>query len=203
MSACPISSRRGRPADGRPLPRLGTREQGVEPVILSRRWPPIRTVALDSGWRRLLPGRRPGGPRGRPLQIPARRRRGQNLPRPRFTFPAAGRPRTLPWSWPPENYAWQHDGSRRPPSSLDDLVIYELHVGTFTPEGHLPRGHRQAGRPGRPRRDGHRTDAAGRFPGPLELGLRRRVPLRALPVATGSRTTCAPSWTPPTRGASR
>ena len=32
------------------------------------------------------------------------------------------------------NYAWQHDG-KRPPRSLDNLVIYELHVGTFTAEG--------------------------------------------------------------------
>ena len=31
-------------------------------------------------------------------------------------------------------YAWQHD-DRRGAVSLDDLVIYELHVGTFTPEG--------------------------------------------------------------------
>ena len=31
-------------------------------------------------------------------------------------------------------YAWQHEDTR-PRLALDDLVIYELHIGTFTPEG--------------------------------------------------------------------
>ena len=31
-------------------------------------------------------------------------------------------------------YAWQHENTR-PRHALDDLVIYELHIGTFTPEG--------------------------------------------------------------------
>ena len=31
-------------------------------------------------------------------------------------------------------FAWEHDGERRA-AQLDDLVVYELHVGTFTPEG--------------------------------------------------------------------
>ena len=34
----------------------------------------------------------------------------------------------------PVNYTWLHDDMRHP-VELDDLVIYELHVGTFTPEG--------------------------------------------------------------------
>ncbi len=67
----------------------------------------------------------------------------------------------------------------RAPRSTD-LVIYELHVGTFTPRGHVPRRHRQARRPRGTRRHRPRTHAAGRFPRPLELGLRRRVALRAL-----------------------
>ena len=34
----------------------------------------------------------------------------------------------------PVNYTWLHDDQRHS-VKLDDLVIYELHVGTFTPEG--------------------------------------------------------------------
>ena len=37
---------------------------------------------------------------------------------------------------PSGEYAWQHEDIRPLlASSLDDLVIYELHIGTFTPEG--------------------------------------------------------------------
>ena len=32
-------------------------------------------------------------------------------------------------------YAWQHEDTRPRAAALDDLVIYELHIGTFTPEG--------------------------------------------------------------------
>ena len=34
----------------------------------------------------------------------------------------------------PGRYSWQHEPPPRP-AALDSLVIYELHVGTFTPEG--------------------------------------------------------------------
>ena len=37
-------------------------------------------------------------------------------------------------SWHRAQYEWKHE-STRPRVALDDLVIYELHVGTFTQEG--------------------------------------------------------------------
>ena len=60
----------------------------------------------------------------------------------------------------------------------DELVIYELHVGTFTPEGTLdaivaaPAAIALAGR------DGDRADARGPVPRRAQLGLRRRLSLR-------------------------
>ena len=43
-----------------------------------------------------------------------------------------------------------------------EAVIYELHVGTFHPEGHLRRRRSPARPPGGARRHGHRADAAWR-----------------------------------------
>ena len=63
-------------------------------------------------------------------------------------------------------------------SACDGQVIYEMHVGTFTPEGTWEAAGARAAGAGRPRHHGARGDAGGRLPRPLRLGLRRRQPVR-------------------------
>ena len=53
----------------------------------------------------------------------------------------------------------------------EELVIYEMHVGTFTPEGSWEAAAREAARAGRARHHLHRADAGRRFSRPLRLGL--------------------------------
>ena len=72
-------------------------------------------------------------------------------------------------------FAWTDDGFT--PPDLDDSVIYELHVGTFTPEGtfeavipHL-RGLRELGV------TTIELLPVAEFPGAPRLGLRRRLPV--------------------------
>ena len=62
-----------------------------------------------------------------------------------------------------------------------ELVIYELHVGTFTPEGTFDAAAGAAARARRARRDRGRADAGRDVPGRARLGLRRRAHLRAAP----------------------
>ena len=69
------------------------------------------------------------------------------------------------------------DGSFRVPS-LHDAVIYELHVGWFSPEGTFEGAIPYLAELGRTGRDRDRADARGRVPGPAWLGLRRRLPGR-------------------------
>ena len=73
-----------------------------------------------------------------------------------------------------------------------DLVLYELHVGTFTRRGHVRRRpSRTCAALRRARRHRDRADAGRRVPGPPRLGLRRRLP-RAPP----SRPTAARRGSP-------
>ena len=60
-----------------------------------------------------------------------------------------------------------------------EAVIYELHVGTFTPEGTLRRRRRAAAAAGGARHHRDRADAARRLPRHAQLGLRRRAAVRA------------------------
>ena len=60
-----------------------------------------------------------------------------------------------------------------------EAVIYELHVGTFTPAGTFAASRRAARLLGRARREYDRAHAARGDPRPLELGLRRRAAIRA------------------------
>ena len=64
----------------------------------------------------------------------------------------------------------------RPPSAT--LVIYELHVGTFTPEGTFEAAIPHLRGAARARRHRDRADAGRRVPRPPRLGLRRRLPDR-------------------------
>ena len=90
----------------------------------------------------------------------------------------------------------------RSPCRLAELVVYELHVGTFTPAGHVRRRDRATPGPGRARRDGGRADAGRDLPRRARLGLRRRVHLRAASRPTAARRGSPASSTPPTHAVS-
>ena len=80
----------------------------------------------------------------------------------------------------PSDFAWTDVEWRGVPR--EGQVIYEMHIGTFTPEGtwaRRRRGAAGAGRAGHHRAGG---DAGRRLPRRLRLGLRRRQPLRADPA---------------------
>ena len=79
----------------------------------------------------------------------------------------------------PRPFEWTDDAWRGRP--LVEQVLYELHVGTFTPEGTWAAAIARAARPGRARGDDARGHAGGRVPRRLRLGLRRRGPVRADP----------------------
>ena len=70
---------------------------------------------------------------------------------------------------------WTAASGRRRSS---ELVIYELHVGTFTREGTFAAAIPHLRRARRARRHRDRAHAGGRVPGRARLGLRRRLPLR-------------------------
>ena len=65
------------------------------------------------------------------------------------------------------------------PKPMREAIIYELHVGTFTPAGTYAAAARAARSPGGSRRDACRAHAARDVSGPARLGLRRRRSVRA------------------------
>ena len=65
--------------------------------------------------------------------------------------------------------------------SFDGQVLYELHVGTFTPAGTWTAAAAAAPVPRRPGRHGPGDHAGGRVPRHLRLGLRRRRSVRPVP----------------------
>ena len=78
----------------------------------------------------------------------------------------------------PRAFAWTDLGWTG--TSLEHLIIYELHVGTFSPEGTFAGAAARARRSGAARRDGDRAHAGRRVPGRAQLGLRRRRSVRAV-----------------------
>ena len=88
------------------------------------------------------------------------------------------------------------------PASWPASVIYELHVGTFTPEGTLDAGDRAARPPRRPRRRLRRAAAGQRLQRHAQLGLRRRALVRRARDATAGRPPTSASSTPATRAGS-
>ena len=79
---------------------------------------------------------------GGALPVPPGRRGA--LSRPRVALPAAGGARTFPGGRSRGvRLVGRAAGRGR---DLEDLVVYELHVGTFTPEGHVRGGAREARR---------------------------------------------------------
>ena len=77
----------------------------------------------------------------------------------------------------PLAYNWRDEAWRG--VDPERLVIYELHVGTFTPAWNVCRCRRTPRVPARPGDHGDRVDAARRFSRASELGIRRRLALRA------------------------
>ena len=69
----------------------------------------------------------------------------------------------------PNDYRWA-DGGWSPPR-VSELIIYELHIGTFTAGGNFQRDDRQTRLPGRPWHHGTRDHAGRRFSGCTQLGI--------------------------------
>ena len=76
----------------------------------------------------------------------------------------------------PSVHAWGDDGWRG--KDVRGAVHYELHVGTFTPEGTLDAAAARLDHLVAPGRRGRRPHARGGVPRPVGLGLRRRPPVR-------------------------
>ena len=135
--------------------------------------------------------------RRRSLRVPRRRRPRACPIRPRAAIPTTctGRARVVD----PRAYRWRDDAWRGRP--WHEAVIYELHVGTFTPEGTFAAAIEHARPPRRARRHRGRADAGRRFPGPAQLGLRRRAAVRARRRVRHARRPEARSSTQRTRAA--
>ena len=125
---------------------------------------------VDAG--RAHPGRHRG--RGR-LRLPRRRRRDAR-PRPAVAAPARRRARAVPHVRPRRRTPGPTTPG--PAGQLAGSVIYELHVGTFTPEGTLDAALGEARPPARDRRRLRRADAGQRVQRHPQLGLRRRAVVR-------------------------
>ena len=153
-------------------------------------------VRTRSRGGRLLFRRGPRCGRGDSLRLPARRSRRLGPARSRVAIPARGSRRAvagrrsfgLRWT----------DRDWRGVESIEGQVLYELHVGTFTPEGPGRRPREQLPHLAELGRHGARGHAGRRVPGPVRLGLRRRD-LFAPSTATALPTTSAGSSTAPTR----
>ena len=88
--------------------------------------------------------------------------------------------------------------SAGPGASSPASVIYELHVGTFTPEGTLDAALEQARPPALDRRRPRRADAGQRVQRHPQLGLRRRAAGSPCTSRTAARRRTSASSTPAT-----
>ena len=133
----------------RRAPRHGTRRRTAGGRPSARRSPaPRYAFAIDGGEPRADP---------RALVAPGRAGRPGARGRPRRTRPGRG---------------------LAPASSSRGAAIYELHVGTFTPEGTLDAAIERLDHLVELGVEHRRGDAARELPGPPRLGLRRRRPVR-------------------------
>ena len=175
-----------------PAARRGRARGGPRRATASRCTPEARRLLRRHG--------RAAAAAGTPLPLPPRRRR-ELLPDPASRFqpdgphgPSRGR-RSRRASLDRRGLA-----GRRP---LAGQVLYELHIGTFTPEGTWAAAAREL--PAAGRRSGitvARGHAGRRVPRPLRLGLRRRRPVRPDPPLRHARRLPRASSTAPTRSAS-
>ena len=182
----PAPARRG--SAGRSRPRGWASPAGsarsVEPGIVEFRvWAPNarhgrgrRRPPRARGRRRVL---RRGSPAraGRRLRLLARRRQAASPTRARAGSRRACAARRACSTR--RSSSGRADAGRRARSTT--LVIYELHVGTFTPEGTFDAAVGAAARARGARRHRGRADAGRDLPGRARLGLRRRPHLRAAP----------------------
>ena len=93
-------------------------------------------------------------------------------------------------------FAWTDADWRGPRRRLLGAVLYELHVGTFTPEGTLDAAHRPARPPRRPRRRRRRADAGRRLPRPTGAGATTGSASAPCTRPTAARRPCSASSTP-------
>ncbi len=107
--------------------------RGVETVVFSEDGQPVRMVALTAAEGGYFQGEDAQGRAGDLYKFQLDGDEAKTFPDPVSRFQPQGvhGPSMV---MEPYNYAWQHD-EKRPKAALDTLVIYELHVGTFTPEG--------------------------------------------------------------------
>ena len=119
---CPARRRR------RPVPRLGPDRRAVEVVPAGSDSRPVPLAKEPDG---TLHGPRSPASRPATATLPRRRPRAPSPTRPRGIQPEGvhGPSEVVD----PTAFAWTDAGWRG--VMPDDLVIYELHVGTFTPEG--------------------------------------------------------------------
>ena len=106
----------------------------------------------------------------------------------------------------PAAFDWGDDDFQQP--AWDDLVIYELHVGTFAGHGRQARHLRPRGQapavPARARRDrAVQVMPPFEFAGDISLGLQPGPPVRDRSSGTAARTRSSGSSAPPTSTASR
>jgi maltooligosyltrehalose trehalohydrolase len=131
--------------------------------------------AHGPGRRRLVVSGRAAAHPWHGLRLPGRWRGAVSRPALALAAPRVCTDRRAGWNT--TRFAWRDAGWQAPP--LASAVIYEMHVGTFTPEGSFEAAIEQAGSPGR---SGHHpcgTDAGGGILRRAGLGLRRRRPVRA------------------------
>ena len=110
------------------------------------------------------------------VPIPARRRR-EALSRSGVAI-SAGRSARSVGDRRPAAFRWTDAAWRG--VSLEGQVVYELHIGTFTPRRHVGRGRERAAGARAHRHHADRGDAGRRVRGPVRLGLRRRRSVRAV-----------------------
>ncbi len=105
----------------------------VEAVLFSTDGKPSRTVPLAVAGDGYFQGIDPQGRPGDLYKFRLDGEEGKTFPDPCSRFQPEGvhGPSQVMASGA---YPWQHEDTR-PRTALDDIVIYELHVGTFTPEG--------------------------------------------------------------------
>ena len=142
---------------------------------VTRRCSTTRQHTLEPRSRRAVLGRASRARSGAALLVLPRRRRRRCPIRARSRSPTASADRRRSSTTPPFEWTDARMGRR---VASTDLVIYELHVGTFTDEGTFAAAIAYLRRAARPRRDRGRGHAGRDVPREPRLGLRRRCTRR-------------------------
>ena len=156
------------------------RRRSVEVVLEGAGGRPLPLPSEDGGY---FSGSTRDARAGLALPVPPRRRR--QLSRPRVALPAATGRTVRRRSSIPAPTAGATPSGRA--SRCRGQVLYEMHIGTFTPEGTWDAARRELPALRDLGITVHRGDAGGRLRRPLRLGLRRRRPLRADPALRAAR----------------